>query len=590
MIPLDNAKTPQAYPVRVKSLIQVGTGAEPSTHSEPSTQTYEPNKPISTNRKGPSFQLPVIPDAPLPKDPSTTSPVSASPSKKAKISKNLSQPSPSEASLATKNQSSNATLKTKKVHPVPVDSQYPVGSDGELFNKPTIQIPNDEPAFSPAILGAPLSNNTSIASPVPASLSKKEKAANNSSKRSPSKASVATKNQSSNATLKAPSLRESEKTSSPSTEAPRLFATATKTKSSLDAASNNEHQGREQKLTGKETLLPNNLNKVDSKGKSNDVPKSRTAAVLGVTSTVPRTSGTNDDSNIIPLDSAMDLENRRKLGTNNPEMIHSQQQQTWLLPGLSLQMTMANSLPPFTMTLQEQQQKQTISSPPPMKPPSGGPKSPLLHPPKQQPNRPSLLEQSRQPSARPSSSTNGKRKRNSSLATTRLSPFYVREGGLSQMTPNQIQQAIPENASSVFHVLDRRVNLDASSSKDANMYCLLRSWVQDDPDRQIPPPAADISEQYNSSVAITTQPTPGYKEPIMEDHQCSKETKPTAPTTITFDMLAALRFQRQLPPKDYVRNEFLARARESRKAQHKTYALRAAAAKASLKRKGIVLP
>jgi hypothetical protein len=161
------------------------------------------------------------------------------------------------------------------------------------------------------------------------------------------------------------------------------------------------------------------------------------------------------------------------------------------------------------------------------------------------------------------------------------------------MTPNQIQQAIPENTSSVFHILDRRVNLDASSSKDANiMYSLLRSWVQDDPDRLIPPPGADISEQYNSSVAIPIRPTPGYEEPIstMKENQCSKETKTTAPTTIPIDMLTALRFQRQLPPKDHVRNEFLARARESRKTQRKIYASRAAAAKASLKRKGIVLP
>mmetsp|Transcript_42175 Transcript_42175/g.98858 ORF Transcript_42175/g.98858 Transcript_42175/m.98858 type:complete len:291 (-) Transcript_42175:222-1094(-) len=61
---------------------------------------------------------------------------------------------------------------------------------------------------------------------------------------------------------------------------------------------------------------------------------------------------------------------------------------------------------------------------------------------------------------------------------------------------NIIEEHAPENSSltevstetpsSVFHVLDRRINLD-SFHKDASFYTLLRSWVQDDPYRQIPP-------------------------------------------------------------------------------------------------------
>jgi len=47
-------------------------------------------------------------------------------------------------------------------------------------------------------------------------------------------------------------------------------------------------------------------------------------------------------------------------------------------------------------------------------------------------------------------------------------------------------EASPESTSSVFHVLDRRINLD-SFHKDASFYSLLRAWVQDDPYRQIPP-------------------------------------------------------------------------------------------------------
>jgi len=47
-------------------------------------------------------------------------------------------------------------------------------------------------------------------------------------------------------------------------------------------------------------------------------------------------------------------------------------------------------------------------------------------------------------------------------------------------TLKQVQKAIPPKASSVFHVLDRRINFD-SFSPDASLYSLLRAWVKDDP-------------------------------------------------------------------------------------------------------------
>jgi hypothetical protein len=60
-----------------------------------------------------------------------------------------------------------------------------------------------------------------------------------------------------------------------------------------------------------------------------------------------------------------------------------------------------------------------------------------------------------------------------------------------------IYNAIPKEASAVFHVLDRRINLDAfgapstkTTTDDWNVsvpvYSLLRAWVQDDPCRQVP--------------------------------------------------------------------------------------------------------
>jgi hypothetical protein len=45
-----------------------------------------------------------------------------------------------------------------------------------------------------------------------------------------------------------------------------------------------------------------------------------------------------------------------------------------------------------------------------------------------------------------------------------------------------IADSIPSNASAVFHIFDRRINLDNHDS-NSSFYSLLRSWVQDDPYR-----------------------------------------------------------------------------------------------------------
>jgi hypothetical protein len=68
---------------------------------------------------------------------------------------------------------------------------------------------------------------------------------------------------------------------------------------------------------------------------------------------------------------------------------------------------------------------------------------------------------------------------------------YGPGGGATRLTAEQVVDAIPENASSIFHILDRRVNLDAHPP-DVSFYSLLRAWVQDDPYRQIPPVGANL--------------------------------------------------------------------------------------------------
>jgi hypothetical protein len=61
----------------------------------------------------------------------------------------------------------------------------------------------------------------------------------------------------------------------------------------------------------------------------------------------------------------------------------------------------------------------------------------------------------------------------------------------------QIQEAIPDNASCIFHVFDRRVNLDALPP-NVSMFALLRAWVQDDPYRQVPPTIEYLSDDHNN--------------------------------------------------------------------------------------------
>ena len=61
------------------------------------------------------------------------------------------------------------------------------------------------------------------------------------------------------------------------------------------------------------------------------------------------------------------------------------------------------------------------------------------------------------------------------------------------VTPKDIEKAIPKDASSFFHIIDRRINLDAFE-EDASLYSLLRAWVQDDPYRYTPPVGSNLLE------------------------------------------------------------------------------------------------
>ena len=75
----------------------------------------------------------------------------------------------------------------------------------------------------------------------------------------------------------------------------------------------------------------------------------------------------------------------------------------------------------------------------------------------------------------------------STVRLKRRSPPSVKPyaNQLVKITSANIATKISKNASCVFHVMDRRINLDNHPS-DASVYALLRSWVQDDPHRDDP--------------------------------------------------------------------------------------------------------
>jgi len=81
-----------------------------------------------------------------------------------------------------------------------------------------------------------------------------------------------------------------------------------------------------------------------------------------------------------------------------------------------------------------------------------------------------------QPSVRrPSAST-------STAASTARMVTYSAYPPTKFPSVEEIEASIPADASSIFHIMDRRINFD-NYTKDASFYSLLRGWVQDDPYR-----------------------------------------------------------------------------------------------------------
>lgn len=171
----------------------------------------------------------------------------------------------------------------------------------------------------------------------------------------------------------------------------------------------------------------------------------------------------------------------------------------------------------------------------------------------------------------------------------------------NKVSVSQIADAIPDEASAVFHVLDRRINLDAFHP-EASFYSLLRAWVQDDPFRYTPPAGSNLLEfiPRPSQRRIDDQTTPPdatnanddneEEEKENEDEKDNEKQESTTPKPVV-DVLSMLQQEKknQSPPQpiDLLSDAFLVRSVKARKERNRRYRKRSQVALKRLKSLGI---
>jgi hypothetical protein len=160
----------------------------------------------------------------------------------------------------------------------------------------------------------------------------------------------------------------------------------------------------------------------------------------------------------------------------------------------------------------------------------------------------------------------------------------------------QIQKAIPRDASSFFHILDRRINFDAFD-ENASFYSLLRAWVKDDPYRYIPPTGANLLEYVTPQ---SQQRTYRKEEKKAGDNRVNDSTvKQTSGTSApadkkkpaTIDLLGRLKADDESGkpkpnPKDLLVANFIM-PNKRRRERSRQYKLRRLAAEKRLRSMGI---
>jgi len=157
-----------------------------------------------------------------------------------------------------------------------------------------------------------------------------------------------------------------------------------------------------------------------------------------------------------------------------------------------------------------------------------------------------------------------------------------------KLTKLDIEKAIPPDASSIVHVFDRRIDLDAHDC-EATLYSLLRSWVQDDPLRRIAPPGLDLSELEENSRSLAP-PTAtlgtsafGRKKPVSPSPPCE-------PCDVVAKLNTSGDDGAEAPSIDQLRGSMILKAKNVKRRKVAKHRKQDAEAVESLKRRGIYLP
>ena len=193
------------------------------------------------------------------------------------------------------------------------------------------------------------------------------------------------------------------------------------------------------------------------------------------------------------------------------------------------------------------------------------------------------------------------------LRLAKIRPYASQAVAVSQ---EEILEAIPPDASSVFHIMDRRVNFDAIDDptkgdprKDAPMYSLLRAWVQDDPYRQIAPTNAmlPLSENTVSPTQTSKSTKKGKRKrgELLQEQQSHPmmanfdEPQPTKKQVTTVDMLGRINYlQSGIVSGDadrkFAKRNLIKEFRQKKAIKRRQYSKSLKGTLKSLKRKGIL--
>ena len=147
------------------------------------------------------------------------------------------------------------------------------------------------------------------------------------------------------------------------------------------------------------------------------------------------------------------------------------------------------------------------------------------------------------------------------------------------ITEEQISEAIPKDASSIFHILDRRINFDAFP-EDASFYSLLRAWVQDDPYRYIP--KADLISKAKALSA-----TKSSADNIVYPRIKWRATGAKLPQCDILSFFSYPAYYPKVQSIDYLRNELVQKARSVRAQAKKERAIIMKVAAEKLKKRGL---